>query len=214
MAFPHQRSNDIVSGILHAIGLVLAISALVLLAVFSQGPKAITATVIFGSGLVLLYLASALYHLFPPHLTRVKSLLQQVDHSMIYVLIAASYTPICLIFLPTAWGWSLFGVSWGLAVLGILTKVLPKLKLPIGISVIHYLAMGWMILVAWPILTTSFTWPQLFWLGLGGVIYSSGVIFFMLDRFVQMKGFGLHEVFHLFIIAGSFCHFWMVLRYV
>ena len=214
MAFPHQRSNDIVSGSLHAFGLMLAITALVLMAIFSQGPKAVTSTVIFGSGLTLLYLTSALYHLFPPKLLKAKSVLRKLDHSMIYFLIAASYTPICLLILPAGWGWSLFGVSWGLASIGIISKLVPRLTLPINVSVAHYLVMGWLILIAWPVLDSAFSGVQLFWLGLGGVIYTVGVLFFILDQKIKIKGFGLHEVFHLFIMAGSFCHFWLMLWYI
>jgi hemolysin III len=207
-----QRSNDIFSGILHAIGAGLAIAALTLLAVFAEGGKAVTASVIFGSGLVLLYLASASYHLLPHHLLRAKGVLQKLDHSMIYVLIAATYTPVCLLGLGGAWGWSIFGVSWGLAILGILSKTLPSWQPPHWLGTLHYLVMGWLIIIAWPALHTLSA-PALWWLTLGGVIYTSGVTFYALDRKVKIPAFGLHEVFHLFVMAGSFCHFWLVLRY-
>ncbi len=210
----HQRSNDILSGILHAIGAGLAIAGLVLLAIFGQGGRGITASVIFGSGLVLLYVASATYHLLPHHLLRAKVVLQTIDHCMIYVLIAATYTPICLLGLRGGWGWSLFAVSLALAVLGILSKTIPRWHPSHLVSTVHYLAMGWLLLIALGPLLTRFTSPMLFWLVLGGVLYTSGVIFYSLDRKIKLPAFGMHEIFHLFVLGGSFCHFWLVLWYL
>lgn len=212
--FPHHRSNDIVSGVLHSIGLGLAITALIILVIFASTARSVTAMAIFGSGLVLLYLASALYHLLPHRHTVAKMALQKLDHIMIYVLIAASYTPICLVGLRGGWGWSLFGVSWGLAVLGIVLKSVKRLHPPLWLSVTHYLLMGWLILLALPKVLDVFSSGSLFWLTLGGLLYTTGVIFFSLDRIFKWRWFGMHEVFHLFVIGGSFAHFWFVLWYL
>lgn len=206
----HQRSNDIFSGILHAIGAGLAIAALVLLAIYATGGRAITASVIFGSGLVLLYIASASYHLLPHQWLVAKGVLRKIDHAMIYVLIAATYTPIALIGLRGGWGWSIFGVSWGLAVIGILSKAIPAWHPSHLVSTLHYLVMGWLVLIAWPELQ-QFSSGALLWLTLGGGLYTTGVIFYSLDRKIKLPHFGMHEIFHLFVIAGSFCHFWLVL---
>lgn len=212
--FPHHRSNDIVSGVLHVIGLGLAITALVILVVFASTGRSITSMAIFGSGLVLLYLASALYHLFPHHHVLTKSILQKLDHIMIYVLIAASYTPICLVGLRGGWGWSIFGISWGLAVVGIISKSIKRWQPPLWVSIMHYLLMGWLILLALPKVLMVFSDSALFWLTLGGVLYTTGVIFFSLDRIYKWRWFGMHEVFHLLVIAGSFAHFWLLLWYL
>lgn len=212
--FPHHRSNDIVSGVLHGIGLGLAITALIILVIFAGTARSITAMAVFGSGLVLLYLTSALYHLLPHRHIRTKTILQKLDHSMIYVLIAASYTPICLVGLRGGWGWSLFGVSWGLALVGILLKSIQRFYPPLWLSVTHYLLMGWLILLALPKVLIVFSDGALFWLTLGGVLYTTGVIFFSLDRVFKWRWFGMHEVFHLFIIGGSFAHFWLMLWYL
>lgn len=210
----HQRSNDIFSGVLHGIGAGLAIAGLVLLAIFAQGGRGITASVIFGSGLVLLYIASAAYHLLPHRLMRAKSILQKLDHCMIYVLIAATYTPVCLLGLRGGWGWSLFGVSWALALVGILSKTVRRWRPSHVVSTVHYLVMGWLLLLAWPVLATQFTSTMILWLALGGVLYTSGVIFYSLDHKIKLPAFGMHEIFHLFVLGGSFCHFWLVLWYL
>ncbi len=208
----HARKNDIISGGLHAIGAGLAIAALVLLAIFAQGGRGVTAAVIFGSGLVLLYIASATYHLLPHRYQTAKVVLRKIDHAMIYVLIAATYTPICLLGLRGGWGWSLFGVSWGLALLGVLSKTIPRWQPPSWLGTTHYLVMGWLVLLAWSELRT-FSTGMLFWLALGGAWYTCGVVFYSLDRKIKLPAFGMHEIFHLFVMVGSFCHFWLVLRY-
>lgn len=207
----HPRHNDIISGILHTIGFGLSIAALVILAISAYGARSITSEVIFGSGLILLYFASATYHLLPQHWPTAKGHFKTLDHSMIYLLIAATYTPICLVGLRDGWGWSLFGVSWGLALLGVLSKTIPALQPPHWLSTLHYLLMGWLVLLAWPVLLAQFSASMLFWLALGGACYTVGVIFYSLNRVIAIPAFGMHEIFHLFVLAGSFCHFWLML---
>ena len=165
----HHRPNDIISGLLHLIGFGLSVAALVLLVVYAQTGTQVTTVTIFGSGLLLLYFASATYHLFPPHRARTKAVLRIFDHLMIYVLIAATYTPICIAVIGGAWGWTLFGVGWGLALLGIFLTAIPKLRPPVWFSVMHYIAMGWLVVLALPVVMQAIPVALFFWLLLGGV---------------------------------------------
>ncbi len=212
--FTHHRPNDIISGLLHLIGFGLSVAALVLLIVFAQTGAQVTTVTIFGSGLLLLYFASSVYHLFPPHRARTKAMLRIFDHLMIYVLIAATYTPICVVVIGGAWGWSLFGVGWGLALLGIVMTAFPRLRPPVWFSVMHYLAMGWLVVFALPVVMQTISASLFFWLLLGGVCYTVGAICFGLSFIWKPRWFGWHEVFHLLVIAGSFCHFWFLLSYL
>lgn len=213
----HHRSNDITSGILHAIGLGLAIAALVLMVIFSasegSGREVVTVT-IFGTGLVLLYSASTVYHLLPPHWQRSKMLFRKLDYSMIFVLIAATYTPICIAGIRGGWGWALFGINWGLAVIGIILKISP-LRVPVWVYSVMYLVMGWSVIVALKPLLQVFSKEALIWLLIGGVLYTAGVAFYALDKALPpLRVFGLHELFHLFVMGGSFSHFWLMLHYL
>lgn len=211
------RSNDITSGVLHAIGIGLAVAALVLMVVYAslyESARKITTVSIFGSGLILLYTASAVYHLLSPKLLRAKTLFWKLDYSMIFVLIAATYTPLCLVGLRGGWGWSIFGINWGLAIVGIALKVSPS-RVPIWVYSILYLVMGWLIVIAIQPLRAVLSGTAIGWLVLGGIIYTTGVIFYALEKFLPpIKHFGWHEIFHLFVIAGSFSHFWLMLHYL
>ena len=204
------------SGLTHMIGAILSIVGLVLLIPKSIDPfdpwKVVTFS-IFGSGLFLLYTASTLYHWIPVS-GRAESFLKRFDHMMIYVLIASTYTPICLVPLRGPWGWSLFGVIWGLALFGILWKLF-QFKFPDWFSTVYYVFMGWISLIAvWPLILALQT-GALVWLLAGGLFYSGGVIFYSLDRQESPRqGFGYHEIWHLFVLAGSASHFWVMYRYI
>lgn len=133
---------------------------------------------------------------------------------MIYVLIAGTYTPICLVPLRGGWGWSIFGVIWGLAILGIILKTTSK-KIKGWFSALFYILIGWLILIAFLPLMESLPAHGLGWLVAGGISYTLGTIFFGLDHIVpRTRWFGMHEVFHLFVIGGSFSHFWVMFKYV
>ncbi|PIW37369.1 MAG: hemolysin [Candidatus Kerfeldbacteria bacterium CG15_BIG_FIL_POST_REV_8_21_14_020_45_12] len=217
MTMLHHRHNDITSGVLHIVGAGLAIAALVLMIVFaakSGGALKVTTVSIFGAGMIFLYIASAAYHLMPHHRPRAKQFLRRLDHAMIFVLIAATYTPICLVGLGGGWGWSIFGIVWGIAVVGFSIKMLDRHP-PMWASVVMYIAMGWLILIAFSPLIHNLSGAALMWLAIGGVIYTSGAALFALDHALpRIKIFGMHEWFHLFVIGGSFAHFWMVLLYL
>ncbi|MDP3970814.1 MAG: hemolysin III family protein [bacterium] len=217
MKFHHHRDNDITSGILHVFGIGLSIVALVMLILLAvkQGTVMHVVTFsIFGSGLILLYTISSLYHLIPRRAPRAKSLFQRLDYSMIFIFIAATYTPVCLLKLQGAWGWSIFGVVWGMAIIGVVLKnVFPRM--PGWVPAIKYLIMGWIVVIAIVPLWQALSLPALGWIFLGGLFYTVGVIFHGLDKFTpRMKIFGMHEVFHVFVLAGSFSHFWVIYNYL
>ena len=201
--------RDPVSGLTHMIAALLAVLATVLLILRSVDPAMpwhIVTFSIFGGGMILLYTASTLYHWLPVSEAGVR-ILRRVDHSMIFFYIAATYTPICLIPLRGPWGWSLFGVIWGLALAGIVMKIF-WMHAPRWLSTAIYLAMGWMVLVGAYPLVMNLSTGALAWLAGGGLVYSVGAVVYALkwpDPWPNR--FGFHEIFHVFVIGGSFCHF-------
>lgn len=209
VTFPNHRSNDIVSGVLHFIGVGCAIAILVVLIVVGArygGPWHVVGYSLYGSGLILLYLASSSYHLVPYRFVRTKLFLQRLDHAMIYVLIAATYTPITFVSLHSGWRWSMFGVIWGLAVVGCMFK-LGGWRLHRGLWTALYVVMGWLIVIAFAPLQVSMSVGQLWLLVSGGISYTVGVIFFVLDRvLIRRRYFWMHEIFHLFVLGGSALH--------
>jgi hemolysin III len=178
---------------------VLVIGAL------NDGAAAIVGAAIFGSTMALLYLTSAVYHAVAP--SRAKRVFQILDHAAIYLLIAGTYTPFTLGVLRGPWGWTLFGLIWGLAVIGIVLKSIRGIRYP-RLSTAVYLAMGWLVLVAAKPLFTNVPAWGLFWLTVGGVAYTAGVAFYAARRMRYA-----HFVWHLFVLAGTACHFVAVLRY-
>ena len=195
-------AEEIANALSHGVGLALAIAALPLLVWFANrhGSAAdITAAALFGGSMVLLYGTSTLYHLLRPGLA--KSWFKRLDHAAIYVFIAGSYTPFVLGPLRGAWGWSLFGVVWGLAVVGVAFKLFNGLKHP-GWSTAMYVAMGWVVLVAIVPLVQRMPGVALAWLVAGGVAYTLGAAVYMLDNRLHYA----HLAFHLFVMAGSACH--------
>lgn len=213
--------KDPVSGFSHLIGMLLSIAGLVLLivyaAIYGEGAWDIVTFTIFGVALVLLYLFSSLYHLLNLGETGTK-VFKKFDHMMIYILIAATYTPICLGPLRGPWGWSIFGVVWGLAVLGVILTAV-WIKAPRWLTTSIYIAMGWLVVImAYPFITTFKSLnalPSVLWLLLGGIFYTIGGIIYGLKKApFTTKHFGFHEIFHIFVMLGSFCQFWFVFRYL
>lgn len=193
----------------HLVGAVLALAGavvLVVLAALSGDPWKIVSVSIYGLTLVLLYSFSVLYHSLQG---RAKNVLRQLDHQSIYLLIAGSYTPFCLISLRGPWGWTLFGAVWGLAVLGGLQDLRPKRKARI-LSVVIYVAMGWMVLVAIAPLRQALGPVGFAWVAAGGVLYTVGIVFYALDKRLAHA----HGIWHLFVMAGSAAHFVAILRLV
>ncbi len=192
----------------HGLGVVLSIAGLVILvakATLYGNAWHIVAASIFGSTLVLMYAASTLYHSIP--LPGAKRILRVLDHSLIYFLIAGTYTPFTLGVLRGPWGWTLFGLIWALALAGILLKSVGGVRHP-RLSTGVYLGMGWLVLVAARPLWQALPGWGLFWLAAGGVGYTAGVGFYAASRMRYA-----HFVWHLFVLAGTACHFIAVLRY-
>src|ERR1700712_5755005 len=193
----------------HLVGAVLAsIGAVWLLVIASLTGDVwkIVSVGVYGVALVLLYSASTVYHSVRG---RAKVIMQKVDHFSIYLLIAGSYTPFCLVTLHGAWGWTLFGIVWALAIIGILQEIKPRSEARV-MSIVIYAVMGWIVLVAVNPLIAALGMTGFIWLALGGVFYTVGIIFFAFDT--QVRHF--HGVWHLFVIAGSLLHFVAISRYV
>jgi len=204
------------SAVSHAIGAVLAILALILLireSIDPIKPWHIAAFSVFGSGMFLLYTASAIYHWLPVEPKYVKWL-QTMDHAMIHVLIASTYTPVCLIPLRGVWGWSLFGVIWSLTIFGILLKIFWK-NLPDWFSLTFYIFMGWLSVIAiFPMIQTLQV-GALVWIFIGGFFYTFGAIIHGLNKPNPIPNVvGAHEIFHLFVLFGSASHFWVMYNYI
>jgi len=193
----------------HMLGAVIALAGLVILVVFASLNGDIWRIVsfsIYGTSLFLLYLFSTIYHSSEGS---IKALFKKLDHIGIYLLIAGTYTPFVLVSLNGAWGWSLFGVIWGLAVIGVLFDCFSSDERRI-IQVIIYLLMGWIALVAIQPLIESLSIAGFLWLLGGGVFYSAGVVFYVID----LKEFHFHGIWHLFVLAGSITHYFTIMYYV
>lgn len=213
---PSGQSVEWMSGITHCLGAALSIVGLVLLLVRAGVPVKpwhLTAFSVFGVGMFGLYLASSLYHLIPYGLVRTRRL-RKFDHIMIFMLIAASYTPICLVPLRGAWGWSLLGSVWGVALAGVFIKLF-WLHAPRWLSTAIYIAMGWLSLVGVVPLVQNLSSGALLWLALGGLSYTvGGVIYALKHPDPWPPVFGFHEIFHCFVLVGTGCHFWVMYEYI
>ncbi len=193
----------------HLVGALAALTGavwLIVLAAASGDGRKLFSVAIYGATLVMLYSISTVYHSVRG---RVKQVLRKLDHLSIYLLIAGSYTPFCLISLRGPWGWSLFGIVWTLAIVGMLQEIKPRSEARI-LSLVIYAVMGWIVLVAVKPLLASLGLAGFLWLAAGGVAYTVGIVFFAFDeRFRHW-----HGIWHLFVIAGSLLHFIAILLYV
>ena len=201
--------EEIANSVTHGAGLLAGLAALPVLVIAAArrgDPWQIVADALFGASLVVLYLASTLYHAIPG--ARARRVLRVLDHSAIYLLIAGTYTPFTFGVLRGAWGWTLFGIIWSLAALGIVAKCTVGFRYP-RLSTALYVAMGWLVIVAARPLATQLSPAGLGWLAAGGLCYTGGVAFFVTDGKVRYG----HAIWHLFVIAGSACHFVAVLLY-
>ena len=200
--------EEIANSVSHGVGLLAAVAAapvLVFSAVHSGGAARIVGASVFAVTMVLLYLTSTLYHALPRN--RAKRVFQVLDHAAIVLMIAGTYTPFTLGVLRGTWGWTLFGLVWGLALAGVVLTAVGGARYP-KIRVGLYLAMGWLILVAVKPLWLRMPSWGLFWLFAGGIAYTAGVAFYAAKRVCYS-----HFVWHLFVVAGTACHFIAVLRF-
>ncbi|MBT5330210.1 MAG: hemolysin III family protein [Porticoccaceae bacterium] len=202
--------EEIANSVSHGVAALLSLVALPILvvgAVQQGGALNIVSSSIFGVSLVLLYLASTLCHSLPQG--KAKRVFEILDHCAIYLLIAGTYTPFLLVSLGGGWGWSLFGVIWGLALLGVLFKSIFGIRYPMASNAL-YLLMGWLVLVAIKPMMAAVPSAGLAWLLAGGLAYTLGVVFFVMDSRWKFA----HFIWHFFVVAGSACHFVAVFFYV
>jgi hemolysin III len=201
------RGEEVANAISHGVGVVAALIALPLLmwTARSRGALAVIGAAVFGTSVVVLYSSSAIYHALAPN--RAKAMFRIIDHSAIYFLIAGTYTPFTLGVLHGPWGWTLFGVVWGLAAFGVVMKTTIGVRYD-RLSTALYLAMGWLALIAVKQLWMHLPPWGLVWLVAGGLSYTVGVKFYSTDHHPYR-----HFVWHLFVLAGTTCHFVAVWRY-
>lgn len=204
-----SRGEEIANSLSHGFGLVAALVATPFLIerAVRQGDTAfILGASVFAATMVLLYLASTLYHALP--VGRAKRVFRVIEHSAIFLLIAGTYTPFTLGVLRGTWGWTLLGLVWGIAVTGVVLKALNRLTHPI-LTTSLYLLMGWLIVIAAEPLSVRVPASGLLWLVAGGLAYTLGVFFFALDSRLRYG----HFIWHLFVMAGTACHYFAVLGY-
>lgn len=200
--------EEIANSITHGLGLMLSIAGLAVLvtiAALHGTAWHVVACSVYGASLVLLYLSSTLYHAIQA--PRAKQVFRIFDHSAIYLLIAGTYTPFVLITIRGPLGWTLFGLQWGLAICGIVFKSLTRAGYEVASTVVYAL-MGWMGLVGLRSMYLALHLGGVLWILAGGAFYTLGIIFFALNRKF------CHAIWHVFVLAGSVCHFYAVLRYI
>ncbi|MHC1681800.1 MAG: hemolysin III family protein [Clostridiaceae bacterium] len=206
-----------VSGLTHLLGALLSLVGLTILIVSSitrQNPSIITtiAYIIFGISLISLYCASSIYHLINAS-EKIINRLRRLDHSMIYILIAGTYTPICLFCLNNTWKITYLITIWSLALAGVLFKLI-WFESPRWLSTAIYIIMGWLCIFVVVPLYRGLTPGGFYWLLLGGICYTVGGVIYGTKKPKLFKALGFHEIFHIFVLAGSFCHFWVVYKFI
>lgn len=206
---PQSLGEEVANSVSHGMGLIAALAAapfLMMHAARRQDAGFIAGACIFAATMVLLYLASTLYHALPAG--KAKRVLRAIEHCAIFLLIAGTYSPFMLGVLRGAWGWTLFGLIWGLALVGVVLKTLDRLSHPIA-STGLYLLMGWLLLIAVKPFYARVPVPGLLWLVAGGLAYTAGVFFFAIDSRVRYA----HFAWHVFVLTGTACHYFAVLWY-
>jgi hemolysin III len=204
--------EEVANAVTHGIGAVLAVACLTVAVTFASirhDVWSIVSVSIYGASMFILYSCSTLYHAIPT--PRIKQVLNIFDHSAIYLLIAGSYTPFCLVGIrpySPGWAWSIFGVVWAIAVFGIVFQCLFVSKYPV-FSTMTYLLMGWMVLIAVYPLWKAMGSTAVMWIAAGGVVYSLGVVFYAMKHVKYM-----HAVWHLFVLGGTLMHYGVVLYYI
>ncbi len=208
-ATKYTAREEIANALTHALGVVLGIFGLILMLQQSLEFGTawhVTACAIYGVSLILLYMASTAYHAAPPG--GKKRLFQKLDHAGIFVLIAGTYTPFTLISLSGVWGWSIFAVVWGLAIIGLYHELFARKQFP-RLALGLYLVMGWMMMIAIKPMMDAVPSGGLWLLLAGGLSYTAGVVFYVRDSLPYH-----HAIWHLFVLGGSVCHFLAILLYV
>jgi hemolysin III len=208
------KFKEPVNGFTHlGAAIAAAIGSIVLLVLERGDPQKFVAILIYGLSLVLMFSASATYHLIPAN-PQMEKRLRKLDHAAIYLLIAGTYTPICLTFFTGFWRWGLLGIVWGFALVGILVKMF-VMNAPRWVTAGIYLIMGWLAVFAIQQIITSMPPAAMFWLIAGGLFFTLGAIIYITKKMDFFPGvFGFHEVWHIFVILGCLSHFILVARYI
>ncbi|WP_371188699.1 PAQR family membrane homeostasis protein TrhA [Thalassotalea maritima] len=206
MAQGYSFAEELVNSITHGVGALLSVAALTLMIIVANDAFEMTSAIVYGTSMVLLFLASTLYHAITHQPT--KKVLKLVDHCAIYLLIAGTYTPFMLISIKGAWGYALLSVVWTLAVVGIGFKITFKQRFP-KVSLTTYLAMGWLVIIAAPQMLANVATGGLILLASGGAAYTLGAVFYAFKRLPFN-----HAIWHVFVLAGSICHFLAIYLYV
>ena len=212
-----QFVREPVNAFTHLTGAVLSLIGTLFLLILDKNAMqpsitSVLSILIFGISLILLYTTSGIYHLVKAT-DAVLLRLKKLDHSMIFILIAGSYTPFCLLSLSGAWKWSIISTVWGLALIGITLKIF-WIDMPRWLSTFFYIGMGWIALFALKPLYTSLSLGGFLFLVLGGMMYTIGGVIYGLKKPNLSPNFGFHEIFHIFVMLGSACHYWAVFKYV
>lgn len=209
-----MKLKEPMNGFLHLIGALGAIAALVVLLVLGHdSPWKVVSFSIYGFSLIMLFSASTLYHWLPKEAGGKGQVFRKIDHLSIYLLIAGSYTPFCLVPLNGAWGWTIFGIVWGLALLGMSIQAF-YINVPRWITTTVYCVMGWVIVIATKPLLAVLPINGFWYLLGGGIVYSIGGVVYTIKKPNLSKNFGYHELWHVFVLGGAFCHFLAVLFYI
>jgi hemolysin III len=206
-----------INGLTHLAGAILSFIGLLAMVIkasmVTSSAVAIASSIAFGVSMILLYSASATYHMVIAK-DKVIAFLRRLDHSMIFVLIAGSYTPFCLVSLNGTTGWVIFSIVTLVAVCGVIFKMV-WFNCPRWLSTVLYIAMGWIIVLAFSPLSDAMSFHGVFLLLLGGIFYTvGGIIYAVKPKFLEFKHMGFHEIFHVFIMMGSMAHFLSVYLYV
>ncbi|HQD50781.1 MAG TPA: hemolysin III family protein [Defluviitaleaceae bacterium] len=211
-----KKMREPVNALTHLIGVILSVIGLFFLlynAAIKGTSRHLISFTIFGISLILLYSASTLYHALNLPKNKIE-ILQKIDHMMIFVLIAGTYTPVCLTVLEGFWSWSLLICIWIIAFIGILFKIF-WFNSPRWLSTLFYIGMGWFVIFFFEPLMNAISLNGLNWLLAGGILYTIGGIIYATKRpRINFKLFGFHEIFHLFVLGGSICHFCFMFHYV
>jgi len=212
------KIKDPVSGLSHLIGAVLSVFGTVILissAVQEQSSIKIISFSVFGLSMIFLYASSTIYHLFG-HSPEEIDIFRKIDHAMIYILIAGTYTPICLIPLWGPWGWYSLILIWALAIFGISMVFFKKFwtNVPRWVATVIYVVMGWLSVVLLYPLSQKVSVSFIGWLLLGGFFYTLGAYIYAQKKPNFCKQFGFHEIFHILTILGTFCHFWGIYNFI
>lgn len=204
--------GELYSAISHSVGALLGIAGLVLMIIRVDNNLSIIASIIYGVGIILLYSSSSIYHFFPSG--RVKKFFRKLDHMSIYIFIAATYTPLCICALPKSIGISILSIIWFCALFGVISNISSTHKNRVLASII-YVLMGWIIIFAFKPLISIFSINILIWLLGGGIFYTIGAFLYAFGKKYNKRTEQFtHDIFHIFVLIGSFCHFWFIYNYV